>query len=132
MLRERGFSLLETIAAILLLSIAFGALVQVSGASTHLTTKATKQSRAAMWADSKLEALGHGEPFIAGHSEGRFDTTFRWDMTITPAAEDTSDLHLYRVDLDVLWKEGMTTARLHFITLRLQDEIKPRGKGGEI
>ena len=131
MAREKGFSLLETIAAILLLAVAFGAVMQVAGAAMHLTSTAQARSRAAMWADSKLEALGIVEPLSPGVTEGRFDKAFRWKLVVTPAALDTTDLHLYRIDLDVLWGDSAQPARMRFTTLRLRDTpTKPTAEAG--
>ncbi|TCV91050.1 general secretion pathway protein I [Luteibacter rhizovicinus] len=126
---SRGFSLLEVIAALLLLAIAFGAVMQVAGASMHLTSRSTTLSRSTMWADTKMESVGYVAPLVAGTSEGRFDDTYRWSMTIAPVVDGTqarSELHLYRLELDVLWREGVTDRKAHFTTLRVQDEPHAR------
>jgi general secretion pathway protein I len=123
--RERGFSLLEVIAAILLLAVAFGAVLQVSGSSMQLTSRAVARSRAAMWADSKMETLGRTEPLTAGSTEGRFDTTYRWRVTVTPEASNKYDLHLYRVELEVMWTDVAGTSSMHVTTLRLRDQAPP-------
>jgi general secretion pathway protein I len=123
--RERGFSLLEVIAAILLLAIAFGAVIRVSASSMQLTSRAVARSRAAMWADSKIEMLGRTESLMAGSTEGRFDTTYRWRATVTREASNTYDLHLYRVDLEVIWTDVAGSSSMHATTLRIRDEAPP-------
>ncbi len=55
--RVRGFSLLEVIAAILLLAIAFTALMKVAGGSISLTRNAADHSEAALWARSLLDTV---------------------------------------------------------------------------
>ncbi|MBB3227619.1 general secretion pathway protein I [Luteibacter sp. Sphag1AF] len=121
---QGGFSLLEVISAILLLSIAFGAVMHIAAASMHLTAQSTAINRAAMWADSAMESAGHTAPLVAGTTEGRFDATYRWRMVVTPVTDGgikPSDLHLYRIDLEVIWRAG----KANYTTLRVQDEPRP-------
>ena len=59
--KQAGFSLLETIAAIVLLALAFGAVMHVAGAATQLTGHARELNRVAMLADTTLDAAGRLE-----------------------------------------------------------------------
>jgi len=125
---QAGFSLLETIAAILLLALAFGAVMHVAGAATELTGHARTLNRVAMFADTTLDAIGRLAPLREGTREGRYDAQFQW-RTVTRAQAaapgQTPDLHVYRVDLDIRWHEGGTERHASFATLRLQDEPAP-------
>ena len=108
----------------LLLAIAFVALMKVAGASISLTSNAARYSDAAMWARGKLDGAFVGEPVQVGSSAGRFDRTFRWQLRVTPwngagSAPPTAPLHLYRLDLDVLWGSLAHPRTAHFSTLRL-------------
>lgn len=125
---QAGFSLLETIAAILLLALAFGAVMRVAGAATEVTGHARELNRIAMWADTSLDSAGRLEPLHAGTREGWYDTRYQWRMLVTaqdPIAGQEPDLRMYRIDLDVTWRDGRTERNAHFATLRLQDEPKP-------
>jgi general secretion pathway protein I len=125
---QAGFSLLETIAAILLLAVAFGAVMHVAGAATQVTTHARELSRVAMWADATLDAAGRGAALGVGNQEGWYDKRHRWRLTVTPqplATGQGGDLHLYRLDLDISWRDGARERHEHFSTLRLQDEVTP-------
>jgi general secretion pathway protein I len=122
---QSGFSLLEVIAAILLLALAFTALMKVAGASAGLSRNAAAHSEAAMWARSKLDSAFVGQALQPGNSSGRFDATFRWQLAVTPwtpigvvAAAD-APLHLYQLDLQVLWGPPAHPTSAHFRTLRL-------------
>ncbi|WP_266171030.1 prepilin-type N-terminal cleavage/methylation domain-containing protein [Dyella subtropica] len=132
--RANGFSLLEVIAAILLLAIAFTALMQVAGGSIGLTNNAADYSRAALWARSLLDTADVGAPLRPGHTEGRFDSQYRWRLTVTPwrpADADTAPTpqqamppqatpqQMVKLDLDVLWGTGRSERAAHFSTLRL-------------
>jgi len=122
--RARGFSLLEVIAAILLLAIAFTALMQVAGGSIGLTNNAADYSRAALWARSLLDTVDVVAPLRPGHTEGRFDTQYRWRLTVTPwrpadAGKEPLPMQMVKLDLDVLWGQGGRERSAHFSSLRL-------------
>ncbi|WP_243043144.1 prepilin-type N-terminal cleavage/methylation domain-containing protein, partial [Dyella sedimenti] len=121
----RGFSLLEVIAAILLLAIAFAALMRVAGASLHLADQSGQVSRADMWAQAKLDALGIAEPLAVGESDGDFGGGYRWHLRVAPwqggGLPPDTPLALYRVDLDVRWGLQRRPHVLHYTTLRSID-----------
>lgn len=121
-----GFSLLEVIAAILLLAIAFAALMKVAGGSMNLSSRAAEISRADMWAQSKLDGLGVAEPVRAGDDKGDFDLDYRWRMRVTrwtePSVPADSTLTLYRVELDVQWGDMRSPRSARYVTLRAVDE----------
>lgn len=119
--RQRGFSLLEVIAAVLLLAIAFGVLMQVAGSSLNLTRRAAERSEAALWARSKLDSAFALEPVRRGHSEGRFDATYRWQLDVTPwpGGPALPNWQLYQLALVVSWGEGGQQRHARFTTLRL-------------
>jgi general secretion pathway protein I len=121
---QGGFSLLEVIAAVMLLAITFTALMKVAGASINLTHNAATHSEAAMRARSLLDSAFVGEPIKPGSSSGRFDGQFRWQLNVTPwngagIAAPGAPLHLYQLDLDVLWGPSTHPRSAHFRTLRL-------------
>jgi general secretion pathway protein I len=119
---QRGFSLLEVIAAILLLAITFAALMQVAGGAVGLTRRAAAHDQAAMWARSKLDSAFVLEAPRPGVTEGRFDDGYRWRLQVTPWAgagiARGGMLHLYRLDLEVSWGAPAHRQHAHFSTLR--------------
>jgi general secretion pathway protein I len=126
--RQRGFSLLEVIAAIAVLAIAFAALMQVAGSSLSLTARANERTQAALRARTLLDSAFVMEPIREGASEGRFDDTYRWTMQVgrysLPAATPTPDgmvaaSTLYRLDLDVIWGAEGAERHARFSTLRM-------------
>lgn len=121
---QGGFSLLEVIAAMLLLAIAFTALMKVAGGAISLTQNAAAHSEAAMWAQSLLDSAFVGQPIKPGASSGHFDRRFRWQLQVTPwrlAGKTPPDapLQLYQLDLDVRWGPPGHVRSAHFRTLRL-------------
>lgn len=143
--RADGFSLLEVIAAVLLLAITFAALMRVAGSSLNLTTRAAERSEAAMWARSLLDSAYVLEPARVGASSGRFDARYQWQLNVSPWQPATAGaqgpvasplvtpatLHMFRLDLDVLWAAGGHHYSAHFSTLRLATppEQPPPGAG---
>ena len=121
---QQGFSLLEVIAAILLLAIAFTALMKVAGSSISLTQNAAEHSEAAMYARSLLDSAFVGQPLQPGNTSGRFNAKYRWQLSVTPRNQagtvpPDALLHLYQLDLNVLWGPAGHPRSAHFRTLRL-------------
>jgi general secretion pathway protein I len=125
--RQRGFSLLEIIAAIAILAIAFAALMQVAGSSMSLTARANERTQAALRARTLLDGAYIMEPLREGDSEGRFDDTYRWHMSVSryiapdakPVADGALASRVYRLDLDVSWGLADNERHARFSTLRM-------------
>jgi len=122
----RGFSLLEVIAAVMLLAIAFGALMEVAGGSIRLSQKASDYTQAALWARSKLDSSFVLEQIQPGMTQGNFDNRFRWRMQVTPwNVPNTAPVgtpyafRMYQLDLDVIWGSAPFERKAHFSTLRI-------------
>ena len=127
----RGFSLLEVVAATLLLAIAFTALLKVAGSSMELTRNADDHSQAALWARSLLDTVDITAPLQPGRTEGRFDDTYRWRLLVTPwtpAQGGTPGQNLpfrvLKLDLDVIWGPALRERSAHFSTLRVLGPAK--------
>lgn len=134
---QQGFSLLEVIAAILLLAIAFTALMKVAGASINLSRNAAEHSEAAMWARSMLDSAYVGEPLQVGNRSGQFNRQFRWRLDVTPwnqagVVPPAAPLHLYQLDLDVQWGPPAHPREAHFRTLRLAGPQIGGGSAGSL
>jgi general secretion pathway protein I len=142
--RMRGFSLIEMVAAFLVFAIGIGVLMQILATSMRNTRQSSDYTMAALWAESKLDGIGVGEPVEAGRSSGRFDRTYSWELDVQqvdPAAIEpppqqqagavgvaqaglgggieVMPFELYQVDLTVLWGgNGGRVRSAHFSTLR--------------
>jgi general secretion pathway protein I len=131
--RQRGFSLLEVVAAVLLLAITFASLMRVAGSSLNLTARSAERSQAALWARSLLDSAFVLEPIRTGRRSGRFDARYSWQMNVQPfqlpasaplpgaqpqPQAPASPLRLYRLDLDVLWQSAGHAYSARFSTLR--------------
>ncbi|WP_109123486.1 prepilin-type N-terminal cleavage/methylation domain-containing protein [Dyella sp. C11] len=125
----RGFSLLEVVAATLLLAIAFTALLKVAGGAMELTRNADGHSQAALWARSLLDTVDITTPLQAGRTEGRFDATYRWRLVVTPWSPavtpgQNNPMRVVKLDLDVIWGPSLRERSAHFSTLRVLGAAK--------
>jgi general secretion pathway protein I len=142
---QQGFSLLEVIAAIMLLAIAFTALMKVAGASISLSQNAAAHSEAALYARSLLDTVFVSEAIKPGSSAGKFDQHFRWRLNVSPwdppaapapnaplpgPSSAIATMQLYQLDLDVLWGSPSHPHSAHFRTLRLESPSSDRLDGG--
>lgn len=124
--RQRGFTLIEAIAAFVLLATFLGVLMSALSTSMRQTVRAEQESLASQWAQSKLDLVGIGEKLEEGDSRDRFDDDFRWEMRVEeylpereePVDPETIGLRLYRVDLDVFWGRPPRERSTRFTTLR--------------
>lgn len=80
--RQRGFSLIEMVAAFLVFAIGIGVLMQILATSMHSARQSSQYTMAALWAESKLDTVGVGVPIEAGRSSGRFDDNYSWELDI--------------------------------------------------
>jgi general secretion pathway protein I len=124
--QARGFSLLEVIAAVMLLAIAFGALMEVAGGSIRLSQQASDYTQAALWARSALDTRFVLEPLQPGVTQGKFDNRYRWRLQVTPwAVPNTTPpatpyaFRMYKLDLDVTWGSAPFERTARFSTLRM-------------
>lgn len=128
--RQQGFTLLEAIAAFVLLALFIGVLMSTLSTSMRNTIRAEQASLAAQWVQSKLDLVGIGEKLETGHTRGRFDDDFRWEMVVEefdppreepleiPFDPDSLGMNLYLVDLTVFWGDRGREQSAKFTTLR--------------
>lgn len=145
-LRVQGFSLLETLAALFLLALCFGALMQAAGASMALNARAADYTQASLWASGLLDRQYITEFPSMGTHEGRFDDIYRWKMVVSePPVEatirTTQPMHLYHLELTVEWNANGKAASARFATQRVVPQasrattpvqargIQPQGDG---
>jgi prepilin-type N-terminal cleavage/methylation domain-containing protein len=120
--RDEGFTLLEVLVALVVLSTTVVAVLQLFGGGLRLARAAGDHADAALIASAKLADL---EPGILaeGVTEGT-DGPYRWTRRVTldpellPVQPDTPDamlIRLARVNVEVRWGQGR---RFELVTLR--------------
>jgi general secretion pathway protein I len=124
--RQRGYSLIEIVAAFAILALGLALAMQSVGGSLRQARNAADQTEAALLAQSLLDTAGVGERLEPGETDGRFDDRFAWTLRVEPfELEEISavggitqvPVELMRLELEVRWGEGgRRSAR--FATLR--------------
>jgi general secretion pathway protein I len=121
--RQNGFTLLETLVAMMILSIALVIIFQqFSGALNAGHT--SKSHTLAVWhAREKMDELLLHETLSEEIQEGDFGDGYRWRYRIEPANSD-SQLNLegvatFTISVRVSWKQGQKTKNMEISTLAL-------------
>ncbi|MFW5927071.1 MAG: type IV pilus modification PilV family protein [Wenzhouxiangella sp.] len=136
--RQGGFTLIEVMAAFMVFSLLFGVVLQILSTSISNTRISGDYTRAALWAQSRLDTIGLEEMLEPGTTTGRFDDEFSWTQEVTEELivdergfnPDELPISLYRVRLTVEWGEDRTR-RAVFETLRSVDtNWEQRQQGG--
>lgn len=113
---EAGFSLIETLVAFIVLSMALTAFFQSWSIGLNGLSRLEKRERAMMLAASVLEQVGTTEPARPGSYGGEDDDgVLSWDVTITPidAVRDGRSAALpLRIDVRVTDGSGAELTRL--------------------
>jgi general secretion pathway protein I len=151
-LRQRGFTLIELVAAFVIFALGFGVLLQILSGCLHTTAQSADYTRASLWAQSLLDTEGVGEALQEGDRSGKFDDTYSWRLriakvdppevvqagasagnthaqapTVTPVAPN---IDLFQLELVVSWGTYYMTHNARFVTLRavVPDNGQPNGQ----
>lgn len=136
---QRGFTLLEVLAAIALLAFAFAIGLRAMSGALNNSVHGEALTAATLEAQSLLDQQGLVVPLRAGVQQGNFPDGASWQLRtskFTPPAPPPANgfaaspaqplagngIDLFRMDLDVRYGGNRT---LHFATLRAQQALQP-------
>jgi general secretion pathway protein I len=110
--RERGFSLLEVLAAFVILAFVGTALFRLFSGALGNATLSDEYSRATLYAESRLAAIGVEAPLKESSAQGNSDDGhYAWTAAISPYSppDSTPDLDSAATTMAVrLWKLAVT------------------------
>jgi len=122
---SRGFTLIEIVVALLVLSIASAALFEGFSVGFRNARTADDFTQAVLIAQSKLAPAGVADPLTEGVTTGEELDKYSWTVTVDSVAatlteEDTPEqLQPFFVAVDVVWSDGGTQRIVSLSTLRL-------------
>jgi general secretion pathway protein I len=135
-----GFTLIEVVVAVAILGIALTIIIELFAGGLRLARASKEYTKAVNYANAKMEEINSRQTLEEGITEGEFDETFHWRVTVNkvnllpenlPPEDKPSEvkppIQLFQVKVDVLWKPGSKERSASVETyraLKVQDEEK--------
>jgi len=123
---NRGFTLIEIVVALLVLSIVSAVLFEGFSVGFRNARTADDFAQAVLIAQSKLAPTGVSEPLSAGTESGEELDKYSWTVRVDPVEVTPDDdgakpgrLQPFFVAVDVVWSDGGTERTVSLSTLRL-------------
>jgi prepilin-type N-terminal cleavage/methylation domain-containing protein len=114
---EAGFTLIEVIVALVVVTIILAALYQaIAGAWRGFARTRVREETLAL-ARAQLEAIGVEKPLQPGERSGTYATGIAWRLTVEPAGTASSRGRAFRVLLEALDTGGKPLLRLETFKL---------------
>lgn len=134
---HNGFTLIETLVAVMILSISLVVIMQLFSGGLKSNKISNDYSYGIFHAREKMEELLLAEELLPGSYSGEFDDGYHWQATIdiveeTDATEEEIKIlekmpvATMKVDLDVNWKIGDRDKHYRLSTTALIDKSKLR------
>lgn len=120
-----GFSLLETLVALLILAVSLGAILGIFATALRAASQADDITRATRIGESLLAQLGTEIPLHDGISQGTLPPGYRWRISVAAYTSGTElpswqmPLQAYWVEIEVARTTGGPGATVKLSTLRL-------------
>ena len=124
--QQGGFTLLELLVAFVVFALVFATTLQIISGSLRNVKRSAEYTQAALWAQSRLDAVGIEPPLESGQYQGAFDDDYSWELEIIPYEFDDGSsfvvdefpIDLFYVELRVQWGQEPRRLQAVFKTLR--------------
>ena len=125
--REAGFTLVEVIVALAILSAGLSLLLGLISNSLRQTASAQRMARASSLAQSLMAEAGTDLAIRAEVRDGQYPNGYRWHLKMQPydSTRDNEDrpFGLYSISAEVEWEEGTERRSFALSTLRLGPKV---------
>lgn len=126
--REAGFTLVEVIVALAILSASLSVLLGMISGGLLRTSGAERMIEAGSLTQSLLAEIGTDYPVMAGEHLGEFADGYHWHLEIQPIGgrRQEGTIGLYQVSAEVEWEEGIERRSFRLNTLRVGPKAAQR------
>ena len=125
--REAGFTLVEVIVALAILSAGLSLLLGLISNSLRQTASAQRMAGAGSLAQSLMAEVGTDLAIRAEVRDGQYSNGYRWRLKMQPydnvSENDERPVGLYSVSAEVEWEEGTERRFYALTTLRLGPKV---------
>lgn len=120
--KSAGFTLIETLVAMMILSISLVAILQLFSGGLRSARLSENYSRAVFHAREKMEEILVSDKMATGDLEGRFDDEFRWKAEIRhldTVKDSNPSTDTFAIRVEIRWYEGEVQKRFDISTIRI-------------
>ncbi len=126
-----GFTLLETLVSIAILSISLVVILQLFSGGLKSSRLSDNYTRAIFHAREKMEGILLDDNFTDGITEGEFSDGFEWEaqtLRLEPAQEEEAEFpvdifSIFSIKGDVSWQEGSKEKHFEISTLKVAEKV---------
>jgi general secretion pathway protein I len=127
----RGFTLLEVLTAMMILTISIVVIFQLFSGGLRSAKLSDEYTRAIFHARAKMEATLLADRLMEGETEGIVEEDYRWRLSITPMESEegsgilTKSLEtLFHLTVDIIWTDGERERTFTIRTLHMAKGIE--------
>jgi general secretion pathway protein I len=125
--KSKGFTLIETLVAIMVLSISLVAIMQLFSGGLKAARLSENYTRAVFHAREKMEELLVSPKMAEGELEGSFDDEFRWKAEIRhieSVKDSNPSTDTFAIRVEISWNEGESRKRFDISTLKVAEGVR--------
>ena len=131
---NKGFTLIETLVAISILSISLVVILQLFSGGLKSSRLSDDYTRGIFHAMEKMEEILLADEITDGVFEGEFEDGFRWTAEIIHLESEEPEeetikgpFDTFRIKVDIGWKMGGNEKHYEISTIKVTEKIKITG-----
>ncbi|MFH1155011.1 MAG: type II secretion system protein [Pseudomonadota bacterium] len=131
----RGFTLIETLVSLVVLSIAITMVLQLFSGGMNAKSRAEDYTRAVFHASEVMELLLASSTILEAPTAGEWEDGYSWSAELAEETDETAEPEdsviketgpkLYRLTVTVSWQRGEAGRHYSLTTLTLVNKTEP-------